>query len=279
MRTYWVTDLWRVLRVHNLLIAMAGVVAGGWIGLETVSVPKLLVFAAVSALGLGAAGNVANDLRDAAADRVNRPTGERPVAAGRMTRETGHLLVWLGTLGGLGAAALVSGRLVAAGLAALIVMLIYSPWLKRYGPPGNLAVAGVAGLPPFYGALAVGHPTAGVVPWVLAACLHLGREIVKDVEDELGDRVLDRRTIPIRWGRRTALHAVMWTCLAFIPLSVVLPWWAGYDAVYFAVAAPAQALVVLAVLRVRRERFAAASLLLKTAMVIGLGALVLGKVT
>ena len=273
------TDLWRILRMHNLLIAMAGVVAGGWIALGAASLPKLLAFAAVSALGLGAAGNVANDLWDSAGDRVNRPGGERPLAAGRVARESGHLLLWLGTLGGLGAAALVSGRQVAVGLAALIVMFAYSPWLKRFGPPGNLAVAGVAGLPLFYGALAVARPTAGVVPWVLAACLHLGREIVKDVEDEPGDRVLGRRTLPIRWGRPGAVRAAAWTGGAFIPLSVVLPLVAGYGAVYFAVAAPAQALIVVAILQLRRERFAAASLLLKAGMVIGLGALVLGKVT
>ena len=33
---------------------------------------------------------------------------------------------------------------VAFGGAALVVMLGYSPWLKRHGPPGNLAVAAVA---------------------------------------------------------------------------------------------------------------------------------------
>jgi 4-hydroxybenzoate polyprenyltransferase len=274
-----VIDVWRVLRMHNLLIAMAGVVAGGWIGLGDVIVPKLLAFAALSALGLGAAGNVANDLWDTPADRVNRPADARPIAHGRVRRETGHLLLWLGALGGLVAAALVSGRQVAVGLAALLVMLVYSPWLKRHGPPGNVAVAGVAGLPLFYGALAVGRPLNGLVPWVLAACLHLGREIIKDVEDEPGDHALKRRTLPIRWGRRAAIRTAWWTCLAFLPLSVVLPLVAGYGAVYFGAAVPAQALIVFAALRLRRERFAAASRLLKAAMVVGLGALVLGKVT
>lgn len=275
------TDLWRLLRVHNLVIAAAGVVAGGWIAMGSLTLPKLLVFAAISAVGLGAAGNVANDLWDAAGDRVNRPGGERPLAAGRLAPETGHLLVWFGMLLGLGAAALISGRQVVVGLAALAVMLAYSPWIKRSGPPGaaNLAVAVVAGLPLFYGALAVGRASDGTVPWVLAGSLHLAREIAKDVEDEPGDRVLGRRTLPIRWGRRATLRVVWWTALAFVPLSVVLPLVAGYRLAYFAAALPAQVLIVLAAIRIRRDHLAGVNGLLKAAMVIGLGALVLGRVT
>lgn len=273
------TDLWRVLRAPNLLIAMAGVVAGGWIALGSVTLPRLLVFAAVSALGLGAAGNVANDLWDAPGDRLNPGAAERPFAGGRLAPETGHLLVWLGSLAGLGGAALVSGTQVAVGLGALTVMLAYSPGLKRHGLPGNLAVAVVAGLPLEYGALAVGRPAGGLVPWVLAACLHLTREIVKDVEDEVGDRALGRRTLPLRRGRPAALRVAWASGLAFIPLSVGLPLAARYGLAYFAVALPAQALVVVAALRLRRERLDAASGLLKVAMVIGLGALVLGRVT
>ncbi|MGH7538570.1 MAG: geranylgeranylglycerol-phosphate geranylgeranyltransferase [Gemmatimonadales bacterium] len=270
------TDGWRLLRVHNLLLAAAGVVAGGWIALGAVALPKLLAFAAVSGAGLGAAGNVANDLHDAAADRVNRPAGERPIAAGRVARDTAHLLVWLGTLLGLGAAALVSGWQLAVGIAALVVMLGYSPWLKRYGPPGNLAVAAVAGLPPFYGALAVGRPAAGLVPWVLAAWIHLAREIVKDLQDEAGDRLVGRRTLPLRVGRVMAQRIGWWICLGFVPLSVVLPLVAQYRPAYFAVLVPAQLLILLAAFRLRRERFDSASRWLKLGMAIGLVALVLG---
>lgn len=271
-------DVWRVTRGHNLLIAAAGVLAGGWIALEAIALPKLLAFAALSAIGLGAAGNVANDLADASLDRLNPAAAGRPLAAGRMRRETGHLLVWLGSLVGLGAAALVSGREVVAGALALLVMLGYSPLLKRHGLPGNLAVAGIAGLPLFYGALAVGRPAAGLVPWVLAAWIHLARELTKDLQDEPGDRAQGRRTIPVRLGRSGAARVTWWCCIAFVPLSIALPLVARYGAVYFAVAVAAQLLVLAAGLGLPRERFARASLLLKVAMVVGLAALVLGRI-
>lgn len=278
MRTCCVGDLWRVSRGHNLMLAAAGVLAGGWIALGTLALPKLLAFAAVSGMGLGAAGNVANDLADASLDRLNPAAAQRPIAAGRMRPETAHLLLWLGSLVGLGAAALVSGRQVVVGALALVAMIGYSPWLKRHGLPGNVAVAGIAGLPLFYGALAVGRPAAGVVPWVLAAWIHLARELTKDLQDEPGDRAQGRRTLPVRLGRHGAARIVWWCCLAFVPLSIALPVASRYSAMYFVVAVAAQLLVLVAGRGVLRERFARASLMLKAAMAIGLAALVLGGI-
>src|SRR5712691_6051565 len=88
MRACSVTDMLRLVRAGNLLVAAAGVMAGGWVALGAIAVPRLLGFAALAGVGFGAAGNALNDLRDVAADRVNRPGGERPVAAGRLRRET-----------------------------------------------------------------------------------------------------------------------------------------------------------------------------------------------
>lgn len=271
-------DGWRLIRGPNLLIAAAGVLAGGWIALGQFALPKLLAYAAVSGMGLGLAGNVVNDLQDIAADRINHPGGERPIAAGRVSRDTAHVLVWFGLIVGLGGAALVSGTLLLVGLAAATVMCMYSPVLKRAGLPGNLAVAAVAGLPPFYGALSVGRPGAGVVPWALAAWIHLGRELVKDLEDEAGDRRAERRTLPIRVGRPGATSLTWWVCIAFVPWALVLPFVAAYHGIYYAVASVAMALVLLAAAAVRRDRPARASLLLKAAMVDGLVALVLGRI-
>ncbi len=168
----------RLIRAPNLLIAAAGVLAGGWIAVGRIAFPKELIFAAISGFALGAVGNTWNDIRDVAADRVNRP-GTRPLAAGQVSRGVAELIVFDGALLGLTFAGLVSGWLFLAALAALAVMFAYSPLLKPRPLVGNVAVAVVAGSPPFYGALAVGAPAAGVVPWVLAALLHFVREIVR----------------------------------------------------------------------------------------------------
>ena len=271
-------DLLRLVRAGNLLIAAIGVCAGGWIALGALALPKLLIFAALSGIGLGAAGNARNDLADVAADRVNQPGGARPLAAGRLSRHAAEGVVFTGALFGIALAGLVSGTQVVVGLGALAVMAAYSPWLKRRGLPGNIAVAIIAGLPLFYGALALGAPAAGLVPWALAAWLHLAREIVKDVADEPGDRAAGRRTLPVALGAAQATRIACWLLIAFIPLSELLPWAAGYAGWYFGFAVVAQLITLWTALQLRRGRPAGASGLLKAAMVAGLAALVFGRI-
>jgi len=273
-----VIDVLRLIRAHNLLIAAAGVVAGGWIARGAIVLPIVLVWAAVSAAGFGAAGNARNDLADAPADRVNRPPSERPFARGRVRRGTLDLCVAGGAFVGCLGAALVSGWAVLVGLAALAAMIAYSPYLKRTGLAGNVVVSVVSGLPLFYGALAVGNAAAGLVPWALAAWLHLARELTKDVDDVEGDRLVGRRTLAVTLGPGPAARIASLVSFWFVPVSVALPWAAGYGAAYFPAAAPAQVLALGAGLRLRRGRAGRVSFALKVAMVLGLVALTLGRV-
>ena len=267
----------RLIRAPNLIIAAAGVFAGGWIALGRIAVPKELLFAALSGVALGAVGNTWNDIRDVAADRVNRPD-TRPLAAGQVSRGVADLIVFDGALLGMAFAGLVSGGLFLAAVAALVVMLIYSPLLKPRPLLGNLAVAVVAGSPPFYGALAVTLPAAGIVPWVLAALLHFVREVVKDLEDEPGDRTIGRRTLPIAVGRRPAMVLAAGVALLFVPASLLLPRNAGYGGAYFVIALLAQMAVLVAATWLLLGKAERVSVLLKGAMVIGLIALLAGKV-
>ena len=269
--------LLRLIRAPNLMIAAAGVFAGGWIAWSRIAFPKELLFAAISAFALGAVGNTWNDMRDVAADRVNRPD-TRPLAAGQVSRGVANVMVFDGALLGLAFAGLASGWLFLAACAALAVMVIYSPALKPQPLLGNVAVAVVAGSPPFYGALAVGAPAAGIVPWVLAALLHFVREVVKDVEDEPGDRTIGRRTLPIALGRRPAMVLAAGVGLLFVPASLLLPRNAGYGGAYFVIALLAQMAVLVSVTWLLLGRVERVSALLKGAMVIGLIALVTGKV-
>ena len=271
-------DVLRLVRVHNLVLAALGVLAGGWIALGALTTPRVLWFASVAALGFGAAGNALNDIWDLAGDRVNRPRGERPLAAGRLARGTADLCVVGGALGGLTAAALVSGAAVLVGAGALVVMFVYSPLLKRRGLPGNVAVALVAGLPLLYGALAVGRPAAGLVPWTLAAWLHLVREIVKDLDDQAGDAALGRRTLPLVIGSRRAGVVAAILAAAFVPLSLALPARAHYGGAYFLIALFAQLAVLAVASRLFAGHRARNSLLLKGAMLVGIVALVAGRI-
>jgi 4-hydroxybenzoate polyprenyltransferase len=267
----------RLVRAPNLVIAAGGVLAGGWIGLGAIAYPAPLVWAALSALGLGAAGNIVNDLLDRPGDVVNARL-DRPLATGRIAPRPAVRIAGIVAALGLLSAALAGRHVFAVGAAALAVMFAYSPLLKPVPLLGNVAVAAIAGLPLAYGALAVGWPAAGVVPWVLAAAIHLVREIVKDIDDEPGDRVLRRRTLAVVLGRRGAAIVASLGAVAFIPLSLLLPLQARYGPAYYLFALPAQMAVLVAATQLLLERRDRIPLLLKAAMVTGLVALVTGRV-
>ena len=271
------SDLLRLVRAHNLVVAGIGVLAGGWIALGHVAVPAPLAWAALSGIGLGMAGNVLNDIWDAPGDRTNVRT-DRPLATGRLSRGVADLCVLWGSLVGLAGAALVDGTLVLFALVALILMALYSPVLKRRGLPGNLTVALVAGFPLAYGAIAVGRGAAGIVPWILAAWLHLGREVTKDLVDVAGDQALGRRTMPVVWGQSRARAFARTTLWAFVIASAVLPGLAGFGTWYFVVAILADLLVGAAALAIAAGRLDRAIRQLKYAMPFGVAALVLGRV-
>ena len=270
-------DLLRLVRAHNLIVAALGVFAGGWIALGRVGAPVPLVWAALSGVGLGVAGNVLNDIWDEPGDRANSRR-DRPIASGRVGRGTADLLVFWGAILGLGGAGLVSGTLFSVALISFALMAAYSPVLKRRGLAGNVTVALVAGFPLMYGALAVGLGGMGLLPWLLAAWLHFGREVTKDLVDVPGDQVLGRRTAPIVWGETKARNLALLILGSFVLVSLVLPLLDEYGWWYFPVAALADVLVWMAVRSLGRRRYADAVMQAKLAMPIGVAALVLGSV-
>jgi len=267
----WPASLATLVRLRNLLMAAAGVAIGGVLVRGRIVIPPEIWWAMASAFLLGAAGNVANDVADLEADRVNRP--DRPLVAGRISTDTAVIVG--GIAGGLGllAAWFVGMRVFAVGLAALVVMIAYSPLLKRRMLLGNVAVAVIAGLPPIYGALALGWWQAGLVPSALAAILHLAREVVKDLEDEPGDRAQGRRTIPISWGREAAFLTAAISLILFVPASLA-PWFAGWYGRRYGAGVMAIDLLVLAVVwRLLGRQLPGARSALKAAMVAGLAVL------
>ena len=138
--------------------------------------------------------------------------------------------------------------LAALGLGALAA-LATGPALKRLGTPGSVAGAFVATFPLVCGALAVGRPAAGLVPWLLMAWLSLVR------------------ALPL-WP----------LAIAFVPASLILPARAGYGTAYFLIAVFAQLLVLVVATRALVGRKDGTRLPLDSALALELVALVAGRV-
>lgn len=271
MARSWAADALALVRARNLLLSAAGVAIGGVLAQGRPTFPAMVWWAMASAICLGAAGNVANDVADREADRLNRP--DAPLISGAISMRAALGLG--GVAGGLGLvlAWWVSTELFLIALVALAVMLVYSPLLKRHGVLGNVAVAVVASLPVIYGASAVGWWRAGLAPAAMAALLHFARELVKDVEDEAGDRAAGRRTLPIAYGTRTALAFAVGALALFVPVSLA-PWAAGWYGRRYAVLVTLIDIgVVLLAWRLLEKQIAGVRAALKTTMLLGLVAL------
>lgn len=192
---------------------------------------------------VAAAGYIVNDAFDTAADAVNRPGTN--LFESRLSERSGTTAFFLLSAAGavLGFIAGMDGpppamRLIHAFSAATLWM--YSSQYKRRLLSGNLLVALLSGLaviltglyePAFYPNMQVLLPFG-----VFAFIVTLIREIVKDMEDAEGDAHMQCKTLPIRFGMRTAKAVVLslivstvgfqsWLFHAWFSDSTVVTWW------------------------------------------------------
>lgn len=192
-----VVALVRLARVHNGLLAAAGVAIGAWWGGAGGHDGGRVSQAAAAAIALATYANTFNDWCDIEIDRVAHP--RRPLPAGALAPRSALILAGAAAAMAVVAAALLSMAFALVTIGLLAVMTLYSTHLKRMGLVGNLCVAVLASAPFVYGAWAVGAPLAGLPLFALAAPLHFARELAKDLDDVSGDR-LRRATLPLTHG-------------------------------------------------------------------------------
>jgi geranylgeranylglycerol-phosphate geranylgeranyltransferase len=234
----------RLMRPGNMLICACTAVAGASIGgrpfdrlgefagkivtrgiwnLDTWACRTIL--AALSASCILAAGNVFNDVRDIACDRINAP--DRPLPSGTVSPCAATIIaVILVAAGILVSIPLgVAGMVIALGAAALL--LWYDLRLKGVPLAGNLAVSVLGGMVFVYGGIAGGAVLRSLVPAGFAFLLHLARELIKDGADYPGDSVAGIRTVATVSGVRSAARLAALT-MAFLAVAVTLPVIAGF---------------------------------------------------
>ena len=239
-----------------------------------------VLLAAFSAALINGAGNAFNDLMDIDVDRINRPL--RPLPAGRLSPSAARMQSLLLALAGCALAFWLSPWHGVIALVVVALLAVYSISLKHSLLWGNVLVAFVGAIAFPYGALVVGDIGRSWIPALFAVLFHLGREIVKDIEDVAGDQIRGERTLPLCWGRVQA--AVL---AAFVYLLLVgftwMPFFMGIYGVLYALALlPVHALVGYVLWQLYRQRAVLADdrlgRLLKLGMFLGLVAIVVGEV-
>jgi geranylgeranylglycerol-phosphate geranylgeranyltransferase len=206
-------------RPANGLIAAVSILVGAVIG-GAIEPIRSAILACCSGICIAAGGNAINDYFDVAIDRINRP--QRPLPSGRVS-PTGVLLFSL--------LLLVTGTLIGVALGwktgsvaftCSILLVLYSFRFKRIALLGNGTVSLVAALAFVYGGLIYDRLGPTLIPAWYAFLFHLGREIIKDIQDYEGDTATHAQTLPIRCGTQTAMVVTSYTFILLI-LSTMVP--------------------------------------------------------
>ena len=230
-------------------------------------------------------GNIVNDILDIKIDRVNRP--DRVLPSGRMdimqARRMAHifliislvLLIWLNT------------EAIIMVIAAIILLLLYNFRLKHRVFMGNLTIAVLGGA-----AFLLGGTPAGwsdmvslpgpLIPAVFAFLMHLGREILKDIEDTVGDKKGQSITAPIKLGGRQPLilsHFVFITLIAASIWVYLEGWFNWYYLVLTVIGVDLPLIIQIIRVGLRPDPAACglAAKMVKLEMLPGLVSLIIGK--
>ncbi|MGB0934231.1 MAG: geranylgeranylglycerol-phosphate geranylgeranyltransferase [Lishizhenia sp.] len=207
------------------------------------STPFILLV--ISTVLIAAAGNIINDYFDIRADRVNRP--ERLIIGKHIKKRWAIVLHWIINFIAFGIAIYLSYTFqtfwyVFIHLLSINLLWYYSSHLKRTMVIGNIIIALLTALVPllvgiFYNPFLIDstsalYPFEGVLNttnWILYFSISLGlfafflnwsREIIKDIEDVNGDKIIRAKTLPIALGNKKAKWIA--TAVIFIPILVTV---------------------------------------------------------
>lgn len=263
-------------------------------GVELLAKDWQYCFLVLSVLTSAAAGYVINDLFDIEADLINKP--DKVIVEKTISKRQTLMIYTVLVLISVGFA----GASIHSNILPLIVtvffnfmLFLYSFKLKSMTFIGNVAISGIIAFVPAY-ALLYDVPTTlfridestyehfsksileekfnGFIFFFMemAFFINLSRELIKDILDIEGDKMLNIKTIPIVFGsRRTGIFAavllvVMGGLLIYHPVFNESPWsW------YYFIGGVISSLAVACVLLLK-QKYKQASLSLKIAMFIAL---------
>ena len=192
---------------------------------------QLVLFALGIVWALTGAGNALNDYCDAEIDRVNRPG--RPIPRGLITPKAALVFsVALFLTGIILVIPIISAELLVIVGLAIILMIIYSLYLKVRPFWGNLTVALILGMAFLFAGAVFGDIGRGIPPFFLAFGFTLIREIIKDIQDVKGDRKVAARTVPLQYGIPLARRLVFLLTILLM-IGALIPYYLHIYGVFY----------------------------------------------
>lgn len=270
-------DLISVTRPLNILLTVLSVWIGFFYSSDSFFSP-LLLYAAVSAGFICAAGNIFNDFFDKTVDQINKP--DRPYAAGRLQRNEMVFFGIFAFIFGISLSFFVGIEGILIVLSTSVLLMIYNIWAKRTVLTGNVMVSLLGGMAFLYGGLAGGSVKKAIIPALFAILFHFGREIFKDIEDNNADMKSGIVTFPVKYGEGKALFLGIFV-FVIVMIFTLIPYFFLNFSIWYLITVVVGVDLLLIVLFQKylvsrnKENLIRLNKLMKVAMVFGLLALML----
>jgi len=267
-------------------------------GFEANQTTGMLFLLIIATVMIAAGGNALNDYFDVKIDAINKP--EKQVVGNSISRKTAMLLHQIFTGIGIIIGMILSFLTKSFTLGFIFIVVpgllwFYSASYKRQFMTGNLIVAFISAIT----VLIVGILEIAVLRKQFGTLIYetqipkeiytwIGgfsvfsflctwiREIIKDVEDEKGDREFECRTMPIKWGiTKTKMFLYILIIVTNIALYIINSEFINFEGtltlryIIFGISLPFLALIYLIFKAKVTRDYHSASNLVKIIMVIG----------
>jgi geranylgeranylglycerol-phosphate geranylgeranyltransferase len=250
---------------------------GGLVG--GVSSWARLILAALSASLISAGGYVLNDYFDLEIDKINRPL--RILPRGDLSPKKALIFSLSLFMAGFILSFFLKPVSMGIAIVAIIFLFLYSAKFKREFLIGNVTVSIISSLTFIYGGVFSKNPEISIIPAILAFLFHMGRELIKDMEDVKGDQALRSETFPIAYGIRNSQFLASAIFLVLIILTI-FPYKLKIFSIYYLILVLMMDFVLFYIIlslwnNPSRENLGSLSRLLKFEMLLGLLAIFAGS--
>ncbi len=185
-----------------------------------------VIFACISGSMIMAGSNTINDYFDLEIDKINKPN--RPLVKGIISLNFTYRLAVIEFITGILISILIGKLAFVIVVFTSLLLILYSRYLKQLPLIGNLVVSFSSGMAFIFGGVAVNRVRWTIVPAILAFFYHLGREMIKDVQDMKGDAQMNAKTFPLIFGKTNSLiliTLIILLMLIILPLPYVYHWY------------------------------------------------------
>ncbi len=217
----------KIIRPLNVLLTFLVIIIASLIALQSVAFENefysfKIIIAGISGAFIASSGNLINDIFDLEIDKINKPN--RVLPKGILSKHEAFLLYLFFNLAAIIASTFLNHISIIIVIISILLLFFYSYKLKKIPLVGNFVIASLTALAFIFGGSIINNIDSIIIPALFAFLINFIREIVKDIEDVLGDEKENVYTFPLKYGfkKTKMIILILSVILIFITLIIFI---------------------------------------------------------